>query len=131
MGGRVVRMCASLGVVAALFASSASAAGNANPPDASCQTNAVVRSIMYLSGVAYLAGDFTRVAPAGVAMGGAGTVTRDGLAACSETTGKIMAPVDARRRRGRVLPTLPPCPPATATPSPARSGSWSRSARRR
>jgi hypothetical protein len=78
------------GALVAVFLSSASAAGNANPPDPSCQTNAVVRSILYLNNVAYLAGDFTQAAPAGVAMGGAGTVTRDGLAACSETTGALL-----------------------------------------
>jgi hypothetical protein len=89
--GRAVRLAASVGTLAAMSAGLASAAGSAHPPDPSCQTNAVVRSIMYVNGVAYLAGDFTQVAPAGVTMGGAGTVTRNGLAACSETTGAILA----------------------------------------
>jgi trimeric autotransporter adhesin len=89
VGGRVVRMVVSVGALVAVFVSSASAAGNTSPPDATCQTNAVVRSILYLNGVAYLAGDFTQLAPAGVTMGGAGTVTRHGLAACSESTGAI------------------------------------------
>jgi len=84
-----VRFVVSAAAMVAVLGSSASAAGNPNPPDPSCQTNAVVRSILYLNGVAYLAGDFTQVAPAGVAMGGPGTVTRHGLAACNETTGAI------------------------------------------
>jgi len=91
VGARCVRFIAAVSALAAVFVSAASGATNANPPDATCQTNAVVRSILYLNGVAYLGGDFTQVAPAGATMGGAGTVTRDGLAACSETSGAIMA----------------------------------------
>jgi hypothetical protein len=86
----MVRVAASVAGLAAVLASSASAAGGSFPPDPSCQTNGVVRSILYLNRVAYLAGDFTQVAPAGVAMGGPGTVTRNSLAACSETTGAIL-----------------------------------------
>jgi hypothetical protein len=70
---------------------SSAAAANAYPPDATCQTNGVVRSILYLKGVAYLAGDFTQAAPAGVVMGGTGTVTRNHLAACNESTGNLLA----------------------------------------
>ena len=90
MRGRVGRCVVWVAALSTVFASSASAAATASPPDASCQTNAVVRSILYLNGVAYLGGDFTQVAPAGVAMGGTGTVTRNGLAACSESTGAIL-----------------------------------------
>ncbi|HEX3332069.1 MAG TPA: hypothetical protein VHS27_19250 [Gaiellales bacterium] len=85
----MIRWAGAVGALTAVFVSAASGATNASPPDATCQTNAVVRSIMYMNGVAYLAGDFTQVAPAGASMGGAGTVTRHGLAACNETTGAI------------------------------------------
>jgi hypothetical protein len=87
----MVRVVVLVAALAAVLGSSASAAGGSFPPDPSCQTNGVVRSILYLNQVAYLAGDFTQVAPAGVAMGGPGTVTRNSLAACSETTGAILA----------------------------------------
>jgi trimeric autotransporter adhesin len=90
VGARAVRFVGAVGALAAVFVSAASGATNASTPDPTCQTNAVVRSILYLNGVAYLGGDFTQVAPAGATMGGAGTVTRDGLAACSETTGAIL-----------------------------------------
>lgn len=90
MGRGTRQVLALLGVLGLMFASTASAAGNQFPPDPSCQTNGVVRSILYLNGVAYLGGDFTQVAPMGVAMGGPGTVTRDALAACSEKTGAIL-----------------------------------------
>jgi hypothetical protein len=83
-----------LGVVAtvlvALFISPAAAAGNKYPADPTCQTNGVVRSILYLNGTVYLAGDFTQLTPAGETLGGPGTVTRDYLAACSESTGAIL-----------------------------------------
>jgi hypothetical protein len=78
------------GALGAVLETTAAAAGNPSPPDPSCQTNAVVRTIMYLSGVAYIGGDFTQAAPAGVTMGAAGTVTRHGLLACDEQTGKIL-----------------------------------------
>jgi hypothetical protein len=91
MIGRVRACALAAGVLLVVSASPATAAGGSGSPDPACQTNAVVRSILYLNGVAYLAGDFTKVAPAGVAIGGAGTVTRDGLAACSETTGAILS----------------------------------------
>jgi hypothetical protein len=74
-----------------LFAVSAEASGNRYPPDSTCQTNGVVRSILYLNGVVYLGGDFTEAAPAGVVMGDPGTVARAHLAACSETTGALLA----------------------------------------
>jgi trimeric autotransporter adhesin len=90
MWGRAARLVVAVTALTAILASSASAAGGSFPPDSSCQTNGVVRSILYLNGVAYLAGDFTQVAPAGVAMGGSGTVTRNALAACSEKTGTIL-----------------------------------------
>ena len=90
MGARAVRFVGVVGALAAVFVTAASGATKASPPDSTCQTNAVVRSIMYLNGIAYLGGDFTQVAPAGATMGGAGTVTRNGLAACSETTGAIL-----------------------------------------
>ena len=95
MGNRLVRLAGAIGVLAAVFVTTASGA-SANPPDPTCQTNAVVRSIMYMNGVAYLAGDFTQVAPAGATIGGAGTVTRHGLAACNETTGAILATATSR-----------------------------------
>ena len=76
--------------VGCTLAGSAGAAGNPYPPDATCQTNGVVRSILYLKGVAYLGGDFTKAAPAGVVVGGTGTVGRSHLAACSEKTGKLL-----------------------------------------
>ena len=88
---RAARLMVAVMATMAVLASSASATGGSFPPDPSCQTNGVVRSILYLNGVAYLAGDFTQVAPAGVAMGGTGTVTRDALAACSEKTGAILS----------------------------------------
>jgi hypothetical protein len=88
--GRRVRVIVIAVALAGVFASSASASGNPYPPDLSCQTNGVVRSILYLNGVAYLAGDFTQVTPAGEALGGTGTVTRNYLAACGETTGAIL-----------------------------------------
>ncbi len=91
MGARAVRFVGAVGALAAIFVSAASGATNSSPPDRTCQTNAVVRSIMYLNGVAYLGGDFTQAAPAGATMGGAGTVTRHGLAACSEKTGAILS----------------------------------------
>ena len=92
MVGRSIRW---LGVVVAaslVFAGSASSKtlNNPYPPNSTCQTNGVVRSILYLNGVAYLGGDFTSVTPGGVALGGTGTVTRDYLAACDETTGAIL-----------------------------------------
>jgi hypothetical protein len=90
VGRRIVRHGALVVALTAVLASSASAAGGQFPPDPSCQTNGVVRSILYLNGVAYLAGDFTQVAPAGATMGGATTVTRHALAACSENTGAIL-----------------------------------------
>ena len=73
-----------------VLAGSAAAAGNPYPPDPTCQTNGVVRTILYLDGVAYLGGDFTQAAPAGVVMGGRGTVGRAHLAACSEKTGALL-----------------------------------------
>jgi hypothetical protein len=79
-----VWLCAVAAVPSAL-------AANAYPPNPTCQTNGVVRAILYQGGVAYLGGDFTQVSPAGVAIGGAGTVTRNHLAACSETTGAILS----------------------------------------
>lgn len=78
-------------VLMGLFAVQAEASGNPYPPDATCQTNGVVRSILYLGGVVYLGGDFTEAAPAGVVMGDPGTVPRAYLAACSETTGALLA----------------------------------------
>ncbi|HUZ84905.1 MAG TPA: hypothetical protein VMU66_09430 [Gaiellales bacterium] len=83
-------MAVSVAALVALFVSPASAAGSKYPPDATCQTNGVVRSIVYLGGVTYLGGDFTQVTPAGIALGGTGTVTRNYLAACSESTGAIL-----------------------------------------
>src|SRR5579871_1514683 len=74
-----------------LFISPAAAAGNKYPADPTCQTNGVVRSILYLNGTVYLGGDFTQVTPAGEALGGAGTVTRNYLAACSESTGTVQS----------------------------------------
>ena len=90
MLGKSVRMAVSVAALVALFVSPASAAGSKYPPDATCQTNGVVRSIVYLGGVTYLGGDFTQVTPAGIALGGTGTVTRNYLAACSESTGAIL-----------------------------------------
>ena len=92
MVGRSVRLLGVAIAVGLLFVSSASSRTLANPypPNSTCQTNGVVRSILYLNGVAYLGGDFTSVTPGGVALGGTGTVTRDYLVACSETTGAIL-----------------------------------------
>lgn len=85
-------MVAAAGLVALLGISSSAAGTLANryPPDPTCQTNGVVRAILYLNGTVYLGGEFTRVTPAGEALGGAGTVTRNYLAACSESTGQIL-----------------------------------------
>lgn len=87
---RVVTLA--VGIVAAmtLLGGPAGAAGNPYPPDATCQTNGVVRAILYLNGTVYLGGDFTSVTPAGEALGGPGTVHRAYLAACSEATGAIL-----------------------------------------
>ncbi len=76
-------------VVLAAFLASSAFAANAYPPNATCQTNGVVRSILFLKGIAYLGGDFTQAGPAGTPIGGAGTVTRNHLAACNETTGAL------------------------------------------
>jgi trimeric autotransporter adhesin len=59
-------------------------------PEGTCQTDGIVRSIAYSGSVAYLGGNFTHVRPAGVALGGAGTVVRNHLAACDEVTGKVL-----------------------------------------
>ena len=88
--GRISLVLAGALAVGWVFVGSVVAAGNRFPPDASCQTNGVVRSILYLKGVAYLGGDFTQAAPAGVVLGAAGTVARDHLVACSEKTGALL-----------------------------------------
>lgn len=91
-GGTMIRRIGLMlfGVIAltTVLASSASAA-NSYPPSATCQTNGVVRSILFLKGVAYLGGDFTEAGPAGTTVGGSGWVARDHLAACNETTGAL------------------------------------------
>jgi hypothetical protein len=91
MRWKAVRLGVFATVLVALFISPAAAAGNKYPADPTCQTNGVVRSILYLNGTVYLGGDFTQVTPAGEALGGAGTVTRDYLAACSESTGTVQS----------------------------------------
>ena len=76
-------------VIGAAMLPTAGLAANAFPPDPTCQTNGVVRAILYDNGIAYLGGNFTQVAPAGATLGGAGTVTRNHLAACSQATGAV------------------------------------------
>ena len=81
--------------MAALLAASAGTARAAMlaavpAPEATCQTDGVVRAIAYDGSVAYLGGNFTHVRPAGVAAGGAGEVVRNHLAACDEVTGSVL-----------------------------------------
>lgn len=86
---RAMELVGAVAVITMTMAGSGAAA-NRYPPDRSCQTNGVVRSILYSNGVAYLGGDFSQVAPAGVAMGATGTVARAHLAACDQQTGAIL-----------------------------------------
>lgn len=90
--GKTVRIVGIAIALSLLFAGSSNAMtlSNPYPPNSTCQTNGVVRSILYLNGVAYLGGNFTSVTPGGVSLGGTGTVTRSYLAACSESTGAIL-----------------------------------------
>ena len=90
MRGRVLWVVVGVLAIGWVFVGSGVAAGNRFPSDRTCQTNGVVRSILYLKGVAYLGGDFTQAAPAGVVLGSAGTVARNHLAACSEKTGALL-----------------------------------------
>ena len=98
MRGRVLLVVVGVLAIGWVFVGSGVAAGNRFPPDRTCQTNGVVRSILYLKGVAYLGGDFTQAAPAGVVLGSAGTVARNHLAACSEKTGALLGGI-----RGRMI----------------------------
>src|SRR4051794_37955249 len=85
---RFLRVAALTATLTVIFASSATAA-NSYPPNTTCQTNGVVRSILFLNGIAYLGGDFTQAGPAGTTVGGTGWVARAHLAACNETTGAL------------------------------------------
>ena len=76
-------------VVLAAFLASSAFAANAYPPSATCQTNGVVRSILFLKGIAYLGGDFTEAGPAGTRSAAPARVARNHLAACNETTGAL------------------------------------------
>jgi hypothetical protein len=89
---KLLRPCLAAAVMlGVVMLPTASMAANAFPPDPTCQANGVVRAILYQGGVAYLGGDFTQVAPAGATIGGAGTVTRNHLAACSQSTGAVLS----------------------------------------
>jgi trimeric autotransporter adhesin len=83
-----------LGVATACAALAATPSADAAPPVATpapmgtCQTNGVVRAIVYVGHAVYLGGNFTAVRPAGASRGG---VPRAHLAACSTTTGRVLA----------------------------------------
>jgi chitodextrinase len=54
------------------------------------QTNNTVWTLKVSNNVVYAGGEFTQVRPPGVALGGAGTVTRNRIAAFSATTGDLI-----------------------------------------
>jgi hypothetical protein len=74
-------------IVLAAPASAATTAAGGSAPMGTCQTNGVVRSILYLNGVTYLGGNFTRVRQPGSSGPGA---SRPFLAACSTATGRVL-----------------------------------------
>src|SRR5215203_5849536 len=54
------------------------------------QTNNTVWALDVANNVVYAGGQFTAVRPPGVALGGAGTVTRNRIAAFNATTGELI-----------------------------------------
>jgi hypothetical protein len=76
-----------LGCGLAVAPASAAPASTTPAPMGTCQTNGVVRAIVYIGQAVYLGGNFTAVRPAGVS--GAG-VARAHLAACSTATGRVL-----------------------------------------
>jgi hypothetical protein len=87
-----------MALVATLFAVPA---GAADPPNASGQTNALVRDIAYGGGRIYVGGNFTRARPNNAAPG-AGDVVRQHVAAFNSTNGALV-PTWAPRVNGEVF----------------------------
>jgi len=71
------------------------------------QTNGRVSAILTIGSTTYIGGSFTAVRPAGVALGGAGTVARAHLAAISNSTGQLLSWSPATDGNVRALAASP------------------------
>ena len=85
---KLLGVAATCAALAATPSASATAVGATPAPAGTCQTNGVVRAIVYIGHAVYLGGNFTAVRPAGAAGGG---VARAHLAACSTTSGRVLS----------------------------------------